>query len=101
MPPGTKAVQNPIRFYCRRRLESGNKLEKIVMLQELKREGLSISAIARRTGLDQKTVRKLLDRGLPGPVRTLAVPGDQGARLRRRLHGRDRPSPCNPAGRGA
>ena len=44
------------------------KLEKIVMLQELKREGLSISAIARRTGLDRKTVRKLLDRGLTAPA---------------------------------
>ena len=44
------------------------KLEKIVMLQELKREGLSISAIARRTGLDRKTVRKLLDRGLAAPA---------------------------------
>ena len=44
------------------------KLEKIVMLQELKREGLSISAIARRTGLDRKTVRKLLDRGLVAPA---------------------------------
>ena len=39
------------------------KLEKIVMLQELKRVGLSISAIARRTGMDRETVRKLLDRG--------------------------------------
>ena len=42
------------------------KLEKIVMLQELKREGLSISAIARRTGMDRETVRKLLDRGPRG-----------------------------------
>ena len=33
------------------------KLGKIVMLQELKREGFSISAIARRTGLERKTVR--------------------------------------------
>ena len=43
------------------------KLEKIVVLQELKREGLSISAIARKTGMDRKTVRKLLDRGLAAP----------------------------------
>ena len=43
------------------------KLEKIVVLQELKRKGLSISAIARRTGMDRKTVRKLLDRGLAAP----------------------------------
>ncbi len=38
------------------------------MLQELKREGLSISAIARRTGLDRKTVRKHPDRGLAAPA---------------------------------
>ena len=38
------------------------------MLQELKREGLSISAIAQRTGLDRKTVRKHLDRGLAAPA---------------------------------
>ena len=30
------------------------KLEKIVVLQKLKREGLSISAIARRTGRPQR-----------------------------------------------
>lgn len=40
------------------------RLERIVMLQELRRDGLSISAVARRTGMDRKTVRKLLDRGL-------------------------------------
>ena len=44
------------------------KLEKIAVLQELKREGLSISAIARRTGLDRKTVRKHPDRGLAAPA---------------------------------
>ena len=44
------------------------KLEKIVMLQELKREGLSISAIARRTGMDRKMVRKHPDRGLAAPA---------------------------------
>ncbi len=39
------------------------KLREIVMIHELKRQGLGISAIARRTGLDRKTVRKYLDRG--------------------------------------
>ena len=38
------------------------KLEKIAVLQELKREGLSVCAVARRTGMDRKTVRKLQDR---------------------------------------
>lgn len=34
------------------------------MIHDLKRQGLGISAIARRTGLDRKTVRKYLDQGL-------------------------------------
>ena len=43
-------------------------LGEIVMIQNLKSEGLSISQIAARTGLDRKTVRKYLDRGLEAPV---------------------------------
>ena len=42
-------------------------LEKIAVLQELKREGLSVCAVARRTGMDRKTVRKLQDRDLAAP----------------------------------
>lgn len=38
------------------------------MILELKRQGLSVSAIARQTGLDRKTVRKYLERGLEAPV---------------------------------
>ena len=37
------------------------------MIQDLKRQGLGIAAIARQTGLDRKTVRKYLDRGLQSP----------------------------------
>ncbi len=40
------------------------KLREIVMIHELKNKGLSISAIARQTGLNRKTVRKQLRRGL-------------------------------------
>ena len=38
------------------------------MILELNRQGLGISAIARQTGLDRKTVRKYLSRGLEAPV---------------------------------
>ena len=43
-------------------------LRRIVLIQDLKRQGLSVSAIARQTGLDRKTVRKYLARGLEAPV---------------------------------
>ena len=39
----------------------------LFVIHELQQEGLSISAIARRTGLDRKTVRKYLKRGLTAP----------------------------------
>lgn len=39
----------------------------LFVIHELHQEGLSISAIARRTGLDRKTVRKYLKRGLKSP----------------------------------
>ncbi len=39
----------------------------VVVIHDLKRQGLSISAIARKTGLDRKTVRKYLERGLEAP----------------------------------
>ena len=38
------------------------------MIHDLKRQGLSISAIARKTGLDRKTVKKYVERGLAAPV---------------------------------
>ena len=38
------------------------------MIHQLKREGLTVRAIARRTGLDHKTVRKYLALGLDAPV---------------------------------
>ena len=43
-------------------------LRMIVVIHDLQRQGLSISAIARRTGLDRKTVRKYLRRGLAAPA---------------------------------
>ena len=38
------------------------------MILELHRQGLSITAIARRTGRDPKTVRKYVERGIEAPV---------------------------------
>jgi len=40
----------------------------VMMIHDLKRQGLSILAIARRTGHDPKTVRKYLNNGLEPPV---------------------------------
>ena len=44
------------------------RLEDIVMIHDLRRQGLSVSAIARKTGLDRKTVRKQLAGGVKPPV---------------------------------
>ena len=49
------------------------KLSKLIMIFDLRRQGLSISAIARKTGLCRQTVRQHLKRGLANPVYT--VPG--------------------------
>ncbi len=43
-------------------------LGEVPMILDLHRQGLSISAIARRTGRDPKTVRKYIARGLEPPV---------------------------------
>lgn len=43
-------------------------MREIVLIHDLKKQGLSISAIARKVGCDRKTVRKHLDRGLAAPV---------------------------------
>jgi transposase len=40
----------------------------LMMILELHRQGLSITAIARRTGRDPKTVRKYIERGLEPPA---------------------------------
>ncbi len=48
----------------------------VVMILDLHRQGLSLSAIARRTGLDRKTVRKCIARGLEAPVYSSRPPRD-------------------------
>ncbi len=42
-------------------------LREIVFIHDLRRQGLSISAIARKVGSDRKTVRKYLEQGLEVP----------------------------------
>ncbi|APX18080.1 integrase (plasmid) [Phaeobacter inhibens] len=42
-------------------------LREIVLIHDLRRQGLSISAIARKVGSDRKTVRKYLEQGLQAP----------------------------------
>lgn len=43
-------------------------LGELIMILDLHRQGLSISAIARRTGRDPKTVRNYIERGLEPPA---------------------------------
>jgi transposase len=43
-------------------------LGEIVMILDLHRQGLSVSAIARQSGIDRKTVRKYIERGLEAPI---------------------------------
>jgi transposase len=43
-------------------------LGELLMILDLHRQGLSVTAIARRTGRDPKTIRKYIERGLEPPV---------------------------------
>ena len=49
-------------------------LGELVMILDLARQGLSVSAIARRTGLDRKTIRKYIAKGLEPPAYTPRPP---------------------------
>ncbi len=81
------------------------RLEAVVMILDLHRQGLTVSEIARQCGLDRKTVRRYIERGLEPPTygprkprrtvldpftaylrqRVGAYPGLTGARLLREL----------------
>ncbi len=43
------------------------KLEELMMILELHRQGLNVSEIARHTGMDRKTVRKYIKAGVQLP----------------------------------
>lgn len=49
-------------------------LMELMMILELHKQGLSVSAIAARTGHDRKTVRKMIDRGLVVPAYSPRAP---------------------------
>jgi hypothetical protein len=49
------------------------RLGEIVMILDLHRQGAGVSAIARRTGLDRKTVRKVIAGGLEPPISMVPV----------------------------
>ncbi len=44
------------------------RLGELVMILDLARQGMSVSAIARRTGHDRKTIRKYIAKGLEPPA---------------------------------
>jgi transposase len=52
------------------------RLGELVMILDLHRQGLSVSAIARRVGIDRKTARKYIERGLEPPSYGLALEED-------------------------
>jgi hypothetical protein len=45
------------------------KLGELIMILELHRQGVSVSAIARQLGIDRKTVRTHIAKGLTAPAR--------------------------------
>ena len=64
-------------------------LGELVMILDLHRQGLSVSAIARRAGLDRKTVRRYVERGLEPPTYGPRPPRESKVtRFERYLRGR-------------
>jgi transposase len=83
-------------------------LGELVMILDLHRQGLTVSAIARQVGIDRKTARKYIERGLEPPAygprkprprrlepfeaylreRVVAYPGLTGTRLLREIRER-------------
>jgi transposase len=84
------------------------KLRETIMILDLHQQGLTVSAISRETGIDRKTVRKYIERGLEAPAygprkpratvidpfasylreRVKTYPGLTGSRLLRELRDR-------------
>ena len=67
-PGDGRGINHPI-LLCRTRGHGAViKLGEVVMILDLHRQVLTVSAIARKLGLDRKTVRKCIKRGLEAPV---------------------------------
>jgi transposase len=56
-------------------------LGEVMMILELHRQGLKVSAIARQLGVDRKTVRKYIARGLEPPAYGPRPPQQKGTDL--------------------
>ena len=65
--PGSRAARRSMIPSAGREGETVIQLGELVMILDLHRQGLSVSAIARRVGIDRKTVRKYIERGLEPP----------------------------------
>lgn len=84
-PGKTGGTASPILLSMVERGLAVIKLGEIVIVLDLHRQGLSVSAIARQTGVDRKTIRKYIERGLealaygPRPIPVLADGGSCGS----------------------
>ena len=67
-PGDGRRIDHPIPLCRTRGSGAVIKLGEVVMILDLHRQGLTVSAIARELGLDRKTVRKCIKRGLEAPV---------------------------------
>ena len=103
--PGDRAARRSMIPSDGREGETVIQLGELVMILDFHRQGLSVSAIARRVGIDRKTVRKYIERGLEPPSygprkprarqlepfeaylrqRVVAYPGLTGSRLLREI----------------
>jgi transposase len=65
--PGGRAARRSMIPSGGREGEAVIQLGELVMILDFHRQGLSVSAIARRVGVDRKTVRKYIEQGLEPP----------------------------------
>jgi hypothetical protein len=70
----------------------------LIVILELHQQGLSVSAIARHTGLSRGTIRKYVTRGIEPPAYGPRPPLQQGARQSLPSGSRSQAAPQPPAG---